>query len=120
MAAEAKKNQGAAARYVSGNIRVTGGWGNSIEGVESSSSTNRGVWAQTVKLLVWNGYYHHNEADGLDFSQDGDWEQLCCDQVLPESLDDADEGDVLAAAAGELEGTRHAGRARADGVWLPS
>ena len=36
------------------------------------------------------------EADDLDFSQDGDWEQLCCDQVLPESLDDAEEGDVFA------------------------
>ena len=36
------------------------------------------------------------ESDDLDFSIDGDWEQLCCDQVLPESLDDAEEGDVFA------------------------
>ena len=34
-----------------------------------------------------------NEADELDFSFDGDWEQLCCDQVVPESLDVIDEGD---------------------------
>ena len=33
-----------------------------------------------------------NEADELDFSFDSDWEQLCCDQVVPESLDVIDEG----------------------------
>ena len=36
------------------------------------------------------------EADELDFSFDSDWEQLCCDQVVPENLDDIDEGDAFA------------------------
>ena len=34
-------------------------------------------------------------ADDLAFSFDGDWEQRCCDQVLPKSLDDAEEGNVF-------------------------
>lgn len=53
--------------YVSGNIRVQGGWGNSVEGVDSCCSSNRGIWAQTEKLMVWNGHWWNNEADGIDF-----------------------------------------------------
>ena len=53
--------------YVSGNIWVRQGWGNSIQGVNGGHSCNRGVWAETVKLIVWDGYFHHNDADGLDF-----------------------------------------------------
>lgn len=53
--------------YVSGNIWVRNGWGNSIQNVESRDSCNRGVWAQTVKLLVWDGLFHDNGADGIDF-----------------------------------------------------
>jgi|EP01043_Picozoa_sp_COSAG02_P029394 hypothetical protein len=53
--------------YVSGNIWIRQGWGNSIEGVSSHHSCNRGVWAETVKLIVWGGRFNHNEADGLDF-----------------------------------------------------
>ena len=34
--------------------------------------------------------------DDIDFSIEGDWESLACDQVLPESIDDIDEGDVYA------------------------
>merc|ERR1712039_212849 len=26
----------------------------------------RGIWAQTQKLVVTGGYYHHNVADGVD------------------------------------------------------
>ena len=40
-----------------------------------------------MKLIV-----PQRAADDLDFSFDGDWEQLCCDQVVPDSLDDAEEG----------------------------
>jgi parallel beta-helix repeat protein len=53
--------------YVSGNIWVRQGWGNSIQSVDSHHSCNRGVWAETVKLIVWDGTFHDNEADGLDF-----------------------------------------------------
>ena len=49
-----------------------------------------GIFAQ-MRLIV-----PQRDTDGNDFSCDGDWEQLCCDQVLPESLDDAKEGDVFA------------------------
>ena len=52
--------------YTSGNIRVHGGQSNLIEGVESSYSSNRGIWAQTQKLVVSGGSYHHNDADGID------------------------------------------------------
>jgi hypothetical protein len=37
-----------------------------IENVESSYSPNRGIWAQTNKLVVSGGSYHHNNADGID------------------------------------------------------
>ena len=50
----------------SGNIRVSGGQSNVIENVESSHSSNRGIWAQTQKLVVAGGSYHHNDADGID------------------------------------------------------
>ena len=53
--------------YVSGNIWVRQGWGNAIEGVHSHHSCNRGVWAETSKLIVWGGVFSHNSADGLDF-----------------------------------------------------
>jgi parallel beta-helix repeat protein len=51
---------------VSGNIRVAGGSSNVVENVESSHSNNRGLWAQTQKLIVSGGSYHHNDADGID------------------------------------------------------
>ena len=34
--------------------------------------------------------------DDIDFSLDGNWEQLCCDQVLPKSIDNVEAGDVFA------------------------
>lgn len=34
--------------------------------MESSYSTCRGIWAQTEKLVVSGGYWHHNNADGID------------------------------------------------------
>ena len=52
--------------YASGNIRVSGGQSNVIENVESSYSSNRGIWAQTQKLVISGGSYHHNDADGID------------------------------------------------------
>ena len=52
--------------YVSGNIRVSGGQSNVVANVESSYSSNRGIWAQTQKLVVFGGSYHHNDADGID------------------------------------------------------
>jgi parallel beta-helix repeat protein len=52
--------------YVTGNIQIVNGWGNSIHAVESTGSP-RGVWAQTVKLVVWHGHFHRNSGDGLDF-----------------------------------------------------
>jgi parallel beta-helix repeat protein len=53
--------------YVSGNIWVRGGWGNAIESVDATYSCNRGVWAETEKLMVWNGNFSYNKADGIDF-----------------------------------------------------
>ena len=52
--------------YVSGNIRVSGGGSNVVENVESSHSSNRGIWVQSQKLVVSGGSYHHNDADGID------------------------------------------------------
>jgi parallel beta-helix repeat protein len=68
--------------FNSGNIRVStprseegayppestgdGGGSNVVENVESSYSWNRGIWAQTQKLVVSGGKYHHNDADGID------------------------------------------------------
>ena len=52
--------------YTSGNIRVHGGQSNVIQNVESSYSSNRGIWAQTQSLVVTGGSYHHNDADGID------------------------------------------------------
>ncbi len=37
-----------------------------VENVESSYSTCRGIWAQTQKLVVAGGRWHHNNADGID------------------------------------------------------
>ena len=34
--------------------------------MESSYSTCRGIRAQTEKLVVSGGYWHHNNADGID------------------------------------------------------
>jgi len=45
---------------------VSGGQSNVVENVESSHSSNRGIWAQTQKLVVSGGSYHHNDADGID------------------------------------------------------
>jgi parallel beta-helix repeat protein len=56
----------ARAGYVSGNIRIAGGQSNVVEGVDSGYSSNRGIWAQTQKLVVSGGSYHHNDADGID------------------------------------------------------
>jgi parallel beta-helix repeat protein len=52
---------------VCGNIWISGGWGNTISHVESSHSFNRGVWAETTKLMVLHSFFHHNVADGIDF-----------------------------------------------------
>ena len=48
--------------YVSGNIRVAGGGSNVVENVESSHSSNRGIWVQSQQLVVSGGSYHHNDA----------------------------------------------------------
>lgn len=54
--------------YVTGNIWVSnGGYGNTVSHVESSHSYNRGIWAETHKLLVLHSSFHHNAADGIDF-----------------------------------------------------
>jgi hypothetical protein len=56
--------------YVSGNIWVRQGWGieRAIErAAHSHHSCNRGVWAETVKLIIWDGHCHNNVADGIDF-----------------------------------------------------
>ena len=37
-----------------------------IENVDSSYSSNRGIWVQSQKLVVSGGSYHHNDADGID------------------------------------------------------
>eukprot|EP01052_Picozoa_sp_SAG31_P010918 SAG31_NODE_607_length_13606_cov_11.366699_14_plen_390_part_00 len=52
--------------YVSGNIRISGGTSNVVENIESSHSSNRGIWVQSQKLVVSGGSYHHNDADGID------------------------------------------------------
>ena len=52
--------------YVSGNIRISGGTSNVVENVESSHSSNRGIWVQSQKVVVSGGSYHHNNADGID------------------------------------------------------
>ena len=46
------------------------GWGieRAIErAAHSHHSCNRGVWAETVKLIIWDGHCHNNVADGIDF-----------------------------------------------------
>ena len=48
--------------YVSGNIRVAAGGSNVVENVESSHSSNRGIWVQSQQLVVSGGSYHHNDA----------------------------------------------------------
>ena len=50
------------------------------------------------------------DADDLDYSFDGDWEQLCCDQVLPESLDDIEEGDAFAMEDRKNDNVKWPGR----------
>ena len=52
--------------YVSGNIRVAGGSMNLVQNVESFNSSNRGLWAQTERLIVSGSSFHHNDADGID------------------------------------------------------
>jgi len=52
--------------YSSGNIRIHGGQSNVVQNVESAHSDNRGLWAQTNKLVVTGGSFHHNNADGID------------------------------------------------------
>ena len=52
--------------YVCGNIRIHAGHSNVVEGVHSSYSWSRGLWAQTRRLIVTGGSYHHNNADGID------------------------------------------------------
>ena len=58
--------QSATIADASGNIRIDGGHSNVVENVESSYSTCRGIWAQTQKLVVAGGRWHHNNADGID------------------------------------------------------
>ena len=53
--------------YASGNIRIDQCFGAAVEGVESYNSYNRGLWSQASRLVVWNGNFHHNLADGIDF-----------------------------------------------------
>lgn len=53
--------------YGSGNIRIADCFGTAIVDVESFGSYNRGLWSQTSRVVVWNGYFHHNVADGIDF-----------------------------------------------------
>ena len=50
------------------------------------------------------------DADDLDFSFDGNWEQLCCDQVLPESLDDIEEGNAFAMEDRKKDNDKWPGR----------
>jgi hypothetical protein len=52
--------------YSCGNIHIHAGHSNVIENVHSSYSWMRGLWAQTTKLIVSGGSYHHNLADGID------------------------------------------------------
>jgi len=55
--------------YTSRNVRIAGGQSNVVESVESAhSSDNRGLWAQTNKLVVSGGSFHHNNADGIDLA----------------------------------------------------
>ena len=53
--------------YQTGNIRIVDCFGASVVGVESHSSYNRGLWTQSSRVVVWDGYFHDNLADGIDF-----------------------------------------------------
>ena len=62
MATTAPRSATSGKATVSGNIRVAGGGSNVVENVESSHSSNRGIWVQSQQLVVSGGSYHHNDA----------------------------------------------------------
>jgi len=60
--------------------------------------TSRSGWLRKANFALMQLLVPVREEgeDDIDFSLDGNWEQLCCDQVLPKSIDNVEAGDVFA------------------------